>query len=391
MPEQIISASGTQYGMVVNPDGTINIGSMPSISVSANTGSTSYLFGKSGADYYPLLSTSGTAGGKLIVDATISATTGSEAWIKGGSILTYNPIGIGSVIITSARYDLGSFLLIAGSISSMPSVSVSAGSEVYVKGGSISVYNMVAGSIVYMPTISVATGSEQWIKGGSIQTYSPIGIGSIWFGGGIGSVTITNTLASIGSYTSYIGSESWNFGSVFVTGSINIATSLPSIGSFTSMSLGSVAITNIGSVIITNSLSAIGSYSAASAISGTATVAGSVYVTGSINMVEQLSPSVISGNSFLTSGTMTRVYTPGAGSRLILYGYQVTTHTPSNFRILFSGTTANELFRHMMPASGNFAWNLSYTYVIGAANQSLAIGLYEPGSVMFKAILKETV
>ena len=100
--------------------------------------------------------------GSIGVYGNLSTTAGSEQWIKGGSIQIYSPLGIGSVTIVNARYDLGSFLLVAGSISSMP-------------------------------TISVATGSESWIKGGSIQTYNPLGstfvLGSIYVTGSINQVS----------------------------------------------------------------------------------------------------------------------------------------------------------------------------------------------------------
>lgn len=67
-----------------------SISSMPAVSVgSVNTGSQSYIFGKSGADFYPLLSTSGTDGGILRVDSSVSVSTGSESYIKGGSIQIY--------------------------------------------------------------------------------------------------------------------------------------------------------------------------------------------------------------------------------------------------------------------------------------------------------------
>lgn len=52
---------------------------------------------------------------------------------------------------------------------SVGSISVSAGSETYIKGGSIEVYNVVqtAGSIYSMPAVSVAAGSEAFNYGQS--------------------------------------------------------------------------------------------------------------------------------------------------------------------------------------------------------------------------------
>jgi len=86
------------------------------------------------------------------------------------------------VNVQSTRIEAGSYLIVAGSISSMPTVSVSAGSESYIKGGSISIYNVVqtAGSIYSMPSISVSTGSNVWVQ-------NPIGISGT---NDIGSVVI---------------------------------------------------------------------------------------------------------------------------------------------------------------------------------------------------------
>jgi hypothetical protein len=124
MPVPIISASGTQYGMVVNPDGSINV---------------------SGID----------------ISIGSLALSLENVYVQSG-----DNISITSMPLTQV-YGSGIFI---GSITSMPGITT--GSEIYIKGGSISVYNMVAGSIVYMPNINVTVGSESWIKGGSIEIYN---------------------------------------------------------------------------------------------------------------------------------------------------------------------------------------------------------------------------
>ena len=98
MPEQIISASGTQYGLVINPDGSINVG------------------------------------GISIGSVTLEA--GSESWVKE--------------IPKTEVYGSGTFI---GSITSMPSISVSVGSESYVPAGSVIITNIVTGSITSMPEV----------------------------------------------------------------------------------------------------------------------------------------------------------------------------------------------------------------------------------------------
>jgi hypothetical protein len=122
--------------------------------------------------------------------------------------------------------------MVAGSIVYMPSVSVTAGSESYIKGGSISVYNLYAGSEAWIKAGSIQTynpvgigsvlitnqylGSETWIKAGSVQTYNPVGIGSVLLTG-VGSVVISGTVNT----QLYTGSEAWiNYKPNSYTGSV---------------------------------------------------------------------------------------------------------------------------------------------------------------------------
>lgn len=136
-----------------------------------------------------------------------------------GSIITYDPIGVGSVralyvdsanTLTVPFVDVGSYLMIAGSISSMPSITTTAdnvgelgsphlGSAALIAGdwgGSTAVIRMdtgswalVVGSISTLPDINLAAGSVRilsnagsipvWNVAGSIIPYNPVGIGSV--------------------------------------------------------------------------------------------------------------------------------------------------------------------------------------------------------------------
>lgn len=298
---------------------TGSITSMPPISVgsvSVSAGSTAYLFGKSGAGFYQLLSTSGTDGGILRVDSSVSVSTGSEVYVKGGSILTYsgtNYIDIpnrvaGSIVNLpiGSNFTLSSPGSIGVNVLTIPAI----GSENYIKGGSIQTYSpigigsslivnsrfdlgsflLIAGSISSMPSISVATGSESYIKGGSIQTYTPLG-------------------------------STFVLGSVYATGSINIATNLAQIGSYSIQNIsgvltidnkvagsivnwpGSLAISNfnaLGSVVVIDSPSTIGSYT-------TQTIIGSVAISSPIN--------VTTGSETYIKGGSIQIYNPiGVGS-----------------------------------------------------------------------------
>ena len=114
---------------------------------------------------------------------SVSVTAGSESYIKGGSIIPYNPIGIGSVFLAGG---IGS-VVISGTHSAWTGIG-----SVYLAGGTGSVVcsgiTQIAGSIWSMPNVSVSVGSESYIKGGSVIVYNPVGIGSVFLAGGIGSV-----------------------------------------------------------------------------------------------------------------------------------------------------------------------------------------------------------
>ena len=169
MGEQIISASGIQYGLVIDDQGRAKVDA--TVTTSVTTGSDSYIYGKSGANWIPALVDSA---GKLETTTTASVTTGSEQYIMNWG-------------------ELGSDRTIS---------------------------NMVAGSIVYMPSVNVSTGSEQWIQNfgdiGSVRvidnfpSHLPGSVSQVttpWIV--LGSVYVDNQISEV-----TVGSESWiqNFG-----------------------------------------------------------------------------------------------------------------------------------------------------------------------------------
>ena len=147
--------------------------------------------------------------GSVNVYGALSTTAGSEVYIKAGSVQTYSPVGIGSVTIVNARYDLGSFLLIAGSISSMPTISVATGSEVYVKGGSIFLYSGATNfTNVTQTTIPWETsGITNWgIAVGSVRILSSNGSIGVYDADN-GGISVEQTRGIFGwSGVSFIGS-----------------------------------------------------------------------------------------------------------------------------------------------------------------------------------------
>jgi len=97
MPVQVINSSGTQYGMVVNPDGSINtVVSGITIDIGSAIIQLEDVYVRSGTMFI-VSGNAWTGTGSVYVSNAV----GSESYIKGGSIQTYNPIGIGSSLITN--------------------------------------------------------------------------------------------------------------------------------------------------------------------------------------------------------------------------------------------------------------------------------------------------
>src|SRR3990167_3731891 len=230
---------------------------------------------------------------------------GRGLWIAGGS-----------EYIVGVTQD--NKLMVDASVS-LGSISVAAGSQSYIFGKSgadyyplLSTSGTDGGLLRVDSSVSVSTGSNVWVKGGSIQTYNPVGIGSIWFGGGIGSVTITNALATIGSYTTQI-----------ISGTITIDNRVA--GSIVNMPIVGISGTVVGVSGIVNQ--------------GTNpwVVVGSVAVTSSIN-VSTGSESYIKGGSIQTynpigvgsvyvSNTVTSSIYGSSGADIGIYPLAVTSGT----------------------------------------------------------------
>jgi len=259
------------------------------VDASVSAGSQSYLFGKSGADYYPLLAVSGTDGGILRVDSSVSVTTGSEVYVKGGSIIPYNPVGVGSVtgVIT--------------------------------------------------------------IRAGSIQPYNPIGVGSerIAEWGLVTPITTTGSIISYGIGSIRIAEQGISLG---VSGIINQGTSPWVVtGSIINYGIGSIRFAAQGIVPLT---------------------------------VEQDRGGLISsGLTFIGSFTGSNFITPGAGSSLFLKMFTASSPIATRFRLVFSGGTNTYIGTWNVPNSGTVALNFMGAEPSGAVNQPLMINLFNAGSV----------
>ena len=227
--------------------------------------------------------------GSVAMTNSISVSTGSNVWVKGGSIQPYNPIGIGSVLITNPGV-IGSIEVqtILGSVAISSPISVSTGSEVYIKSGSVQTYNPIGigsvlitnptvvgsistqtiiGSVAISSPISVATGSESYVKAGSVILLNSLLPVSGIVNQGTNPWIVLGSVAVSSPISVATGSEMYvKAGSVIITGSVLTYGASVSTGSEVWIKAGSVQTYNpigIGSVLVTNgSLSVYGSFSA---------------------------------------------------------------------------------------------------------------------------------
>jgi hypothetical protein len=373
MAEQIISASGVQYPLIVNSDGSINIAGVTIGSVSIAAGSESYIKGGS-------ISVYNMVAGSIVYMPAVSVTAGSESYIKGGSISVYgvgssyivnqylgsksyqgdiygvsgivevsnrvagsivdlpNVVGVsgtyfqnmigsvrsqnvqitspwvvsGNVLVSGtvgirSPETIGSWTGCVGSIWSMPNISVSVGSESYIKAGSVEVYNMVAGSIVYMPSVNVSVGSNFYIKGGSLDGVSQFA-GSIWSMPNVNVSTGSEMWLKGGSIHLYSGTSYIDISNtVQVAGSI---WSIPSItantGSEVWVKAGSIEVYT-GSIYVTNFEAGTGYAGSEIWIKNTVevsgTIVGSIISMPAINVAVGSESWIKGGSIHLYSGT----------------------------------------------------------------------------------------
>lgn len=103
MAVEIFSATGPQFGLVVNSDGSINVSGV-SVTSSITAGSESFIFGRSGGTWMPLAVQSGTeailrtTSSVTLTQQTVIAEPGSTGAILSGinTIFLTHTIGTGS-------------------------------------------------------------------------------------------------------------------------------------------------------------------------------------------------------------------------------------------------------------------------------------------------------
>lgn len=192
-------------------------------------GSNSFLFGKSGGTWMPLAVQSGTEA-ILRTTADVSVTTGSESWVKNFDELgSSRVITAGSIIITN-QTEIGSLAIqtIDGTVSTNINNPETIGSYTGLYIGSENY--IPAGSVIITNTPSVNQGTDPWIINGSVNVNNNI------------TVVQDSTLRQITA------------GSVIVTDIPNVDINNPStIGSYATQNIiGSVNIDNTITVQSTN-------------------------------------------------------------------------------------------------------------------------------------------
>lgn len=344
MAEAIIDGIGSGYyaqvdntnRLMVRTEG-ITVGSL-----SVAAGSEVYVKGGSiltysGTNYVDVSNTVDIVG-SVAITSPISVTTGSEVYVKGGSILNYsgtNYVDLGNFgdlgsdrtisnrvagsvvnlpdVTISNPETIGSYPVqtVLGSVAITSPISVSTGSEVYIKGGSVLNYSGtnyvdvsntvdILGSVAITSPISVSTGSEVYVKGGSIHLYSGTTYADVANLGDLGSSRVVENFGDLGSSRVVT-----NFGDLGSDRTISNRVA----GSIVNWP-GSLAVSNfaaLGSTVVIDSPETIGSYPVQGvSFTGSTEVyssTGSVEVYGSLSATAGSESWIKGGSIHLYSGT----------------------------------------------------------------------------------------
>ena len=398
----------------------IGVGSVITSGISAITGSVTL---------YNYASWTGT--GSVVISGTLSLSTTEASVGKSESAGTPGSAtyigGTFNGSLYPVKLDLGSYLIIAGSISSMPPVtatnpSVYAVSGIIANTGSVGLigahYNGSAwalrisngsalmtdtiGSIAILTTPLPISGTSLLVSGAGTFEVSGTAFNTVWLG--IGSVVnsqptvyaLSGILTNTGSGTlvgAHYNGSLWamrlsNGSSLMVDigniGSVAISTTpIPVSGAMSNLA-GSFAITTTPLPISGTSLLVSGA--------GVFTIAGSVRQTERPWQVEHYRDVFrISGVSFIGSFTGSNFITPGTGSVLLLKGFTASAEIATKFRLIFSGGTSTYLGTWNIPNSGTIAMNMLGMEPSGATNQPLAVGLFNTGSLFLTAFTRDTL
>ena len=341
MAEQIMSASGTQYGVAVGEDnrlwvdaaisgiptvnanitGSIMIGSVSaqvdSIYVQSgdniNISSMPEVVGVSGTYFQDIIGSVQVNSGSIYITnlSASSGYAGSDTYVRAGSVIVTNTIQT------------------AGSIWSIPEIEVAIGSESFIPAGSVIVTNNITlndvdtiGSYPIQTidgTVTANTGlyagSDAYVVAGSvivtnnISINSPAAIGSYDTQNIIGSVQIDGGSLYVTNFeqgTGYAGSDVYvKAGSIIVTNTVQTAGSIWSIPDFSIDNLytGSNAYIPAGSVIITNNIGIVNPETIGSLAIQTIDGAITADVSGIVTVDNRVAGSIVNMPIIGVSGT----------------------------------------------------------------------------------------
>jgi len=316
--------------------------------------------------------------GSVEVYGSLSAIAGSEQWIKnwgelGSSVVVAN-------LYAGSKIYAGDTLPISGTVNAtVGSVSIyNLGSTSWVYINSGTQYVDVAAGSIYVTNFSAGTGyagSDAYVRAGSISLLNSLGSSFVF-----GSVAITSPINVETGSQVYVqnvvevsGTKLDNLAGSFSVNNFNVIGSSRIISNFGTLGSSRV-ITNFGDLG-----------------SSRVITAGSVevYDTKPLQVEQSRGAFGFSGAIFITSGTQNILTSPGAGSKLFLKGFNASAETASQFRVFFSG--GNLLNTFVLPSSGTVAMNMMGMEPSGGTNQPLAIGMYNNGSLYFTAMTEDSL
>lgn len=219
MPEQLISASGPQYGLLVNSDGSINTAITGSIFIGSVSAQVDSIYVQSGNNLH-LGSAWNQIGSVYVsnivpISGTVTSSTGSNVWIQ-------NPVGIsgindiGSVVIKSAP-----LIGVSGAIFDSGDIT---GSMVISSASRLGVSGNVVVTATDLDIRDLSSASDSVGVVGSVRISAPpLGIsGTIFTDGNLtGSMVISSSVRLGGSIVNLPG----DLGSVTVSSSSKIGVS----------------------------------------------------------------------------------------------------------------------------------------------------------------------
>jgi hypothetical protein len=341
----------------------------------------------------------------------IGTISGNEV-ITGSVAITSNPLNVtpsGTFFATVSQS--GTFFgTFSGNVVNTGSVAIT--NTVPVSGNALGIYGQSGGTFYGLQTdttgklnVNVVSSPSQnvYIQSGAAWT----GVGSAFIAGGsvnvtnmLGSVAITNTVPASGNAFGIYGQSGGTFYGMQTdtTGkqNVNIANT-PSVNAY--IQSGTVW-TGVGSVLVTGSVNingnpanwaGVGSVFLAGGSSVVSSMLGSVAVTNTMScnifiVSGALSPLAGVGfkkQTYTTSGTYlaTNLWAPAnSGSKVYVYGWDISTDTATLVRVISSGTSPIVIANYWLPASGTMCKTFIRAIVPGAAGIPIGIGLGANGN-----------